>query len=168
MNISIDELIEAGHVIQLGTNNYVKYSGLVAIAHMKGIKGIKTEILLQDVKSDDRLVSEEVHEEQLDNIVQDTDEIQYTKVKTIIKTIKACRVMVRATVFGKEGQEYTSIATATEYNLKKNMLPYLYEMAETRAKARALRDFVGIGLTAWEELPDYEPEAKPQPKRVNF
>ena len=69
--------------------------------------------------------------------------------------------MIRATVFGLDGEEFTSIATATQYNLKKNMLPYIYEMAETRAKARALRDFVGIGLTAWEELPEYEPE-RPQ------
>jgi hypothetical protein len=27
-------------------------------------------------------------------------------------------------------------------------------MAETRAKARALRDFTGLGLTAFEELGD--------------
>lgn len=145
--LSINELIQAGHVIQLGNNNYVKYSGLVAIAHMKGIKGIKTEILIQDVKAEDRITEEESEEGQ---------------VKTIIKTIKPCRVMIRATVYGHDGEEFTSIATATQYNLKKNMLPYLYEMAETRAKARALRDFVGIGLTAWEELPDYEPEARPK------
>ena len=145
--LSINELIQAGHVIQLGNNNYVKYSGLVAIAHMKGIKGIKTEILLEDVKAEDRISEEESEE---------------GSVKTIIKTIKPCRVMIRATVYGHDGEEFTSIATATQYNLKKNMLPYLYEMAETRAKARALRDFVGIGLTAWEELPDYEPEARPK------
>jgi len=145
--LSINELIQAGHVIQLGNNNYVKYSGLVAIAHMKGIKGIKTEILIQDVKAEDRITEEESEE---------------GPVKTIIKTIKPCRVMIRATVYGHDGEEFTSIATATQYNLKKNMLPYLYEMAETRAKARALRDFVGIGLTAWEELPDYEPEARPK------
>ena len=144
--LNIKELIEAGHVISLSGNHYVKYSGLVAIAHMKGIKGIKTEILIQDVISEDRIQEEQIEE---------------NGIKTIIKTVKTCRVMIRTTVFGLDGEEFTSIATATQYNLKKNMLPYIYEMAETRAKARALRDFVGIGLTAWEELPEYEPE-RPQ------
>jgi len=145
--LSIQELIEAGHVISLQNNNYVKYSGLVAIAHMKGIKGIKTEILIQDVTAEDRISEEEQIEEGQD-----------IKIKTITRTIKAARVMIRATVYGLKGEEFTSIATATQYNLKRNMLPYMFEMAETRAKARALRDFVGIGLTAWEELPEYEPE----------
>ena len=140
---SIKELIKAGHVIHLQGNHFVKYSGLVAMAHMKGITGIKTEILIQDVTSEDRI---------------DQYEDEHVPCKTIWKTIKTARVMIRATVYGQHGEEFTALGTATQYNLKKNMLPYMYEMAETRAKARALRDFVGIGLTAWEEMPDFEPE----------
>ena len=140
---SIDELIKAGHVINLNGSNFVKYSGLVAMAHMKGINRIKTEILIQDVTSEDRITEEKSEEE---------------TVKVIKKTIKTARVMIRATVYGQAGEEFTSLGTATQFNLKKNMLPFMFEMAETRAKARALRDFVGIGLTAWEEMPDFEPD----------
>lgn len=56
-------------------------------------------------------------------------------------------------------QPYTAIGTATKENTKNpKMLPYLLELAQTRAKNRAMRSFTACGLTSVEEMPDYQGE----------
>jgi hypothetical protein len=64
------------------------------------------------------------------------------------------RFVVRATVTTKTGS-YIGHGDATKYNCGKMILPHALRMASTRAKARALRDAVGLGITAFEELGDY-------------
>jgi len=64
------------------------------------------------------------------------------------------RFIFKAVVTGKEGQSFTGYGDATKFNVSKMILPHAIRMAETRAKARALRDFTGLGLTAFEELGD--------------
>ena len=49
------------------------------------------------------------------------------------------------------------IGTANKENVQnRNMLPFLREMAQTRALGRALRSYTGYGSTTYEELPDAE------------
>ncbi len=57
-------------------------------------------------------------------------------------------------VLEKEGVErtFTGIGDAAPNNVAPMMLTCLVRMAETRAKARALRDSVNVGVTAFEEL----------------
>lgn len=57
-------------------------------------------------------------------------------------------------VLEKEGVErtFTGIGDASANNVAPMMLTCLIRMAETRAKARALRDSVNVGVTAFEEL----------------
>jgi len=53
-------------------------------------------------------------------------------------------------------QPYTAIGTATKENTKNTkMFPYLLELAQTRAKNRAMRSFTACGLVAASELRDY-------------
>lgn len=54
---------------------------------------------------------------------------------------------------------FTGIGDATPENVNRRIVPHLIRMAETRAKARALRDAVNIGVVALEELGGDEPEA---------
>jgi hypothetical protein len=58
---------------------------------------------------------------------------------------------------------FSGIGDASPSNVNRMILPHLVRMAETRAKARALRDAVNVGVTAVEELGDFdEPSDEPR------
>ena len=61
--------------------------------------------------------------------------------------------IVHATVETEAGT-FTGLGDASPGNVTRMMAPHLIRMAETRAKARALRDAVNVGATAFEELGD--------------
>lgn len=63
-------------------------------------------------------------------------------------------IVVATVVLEKEGVErtFTAVGDAAPNNVAPMMLTCLMRMAETRAKARALRDSVNVGVTAFEEL----------------
>ena len=60
-----------------------------------------------------------------------------------------------ATVETEQGT-FTGLGDASPTNVNRMMSPHLIRMAETRAKARALRDAVNVGVTALEELADID------------
>jgi len=51
---------------------------------------------------------------------------------------------------------FSGLGDASPGNVGRMIVPHLIRMAETRAKARALRDAVNIGVTALEELGELE------------
>ena len=62
--------------------------------------------------------------------------------------------IVKATCEMDDGRRFSGIGDASPENVGRNIVPHLIRMAETRAKARALRDAVNVGATALEELSD--------------
>ena len=77
--------------------------------------------------------------------------------------------VVKATVEMEEGRTFSGIGDASPGNVGRGIVPHIIRMAETRAKARALRDAVNIGATALEELSDGDeapsaPSNYPQPR----
>lgn len=75
--------------------------------------------------------------------------------------------IVKATVRTEEGK-FSGIGDASPENVSRNIAPHVIRMAETRAKARALRDAINVGVTAFEELGGDEAESQanaPAPKK---
>ncbi len=62
--------------------------------------------------------------------------------------------VVKATVRMEDDRVFSGIGDASPNNVGRNIAPHVIRMAETRAKARALRDAVNVGATALEELSD--------------
>src|SRR3712207_2123870 len=77
--------------------------------------------------------------------------------------------IVKATAEMDDGRRFSGIGDASPENVGRNIVPHLIRMAETRAKARALRDAVNVGATALEELSDGDdalPAGYPPPRVV--
>ena len=80
--------------------------------------------------------------------------------------------IVHATVETDKGV-FTGIGDASSDNVNRRIAPHLIRMAETRAKARALRDAVNIGIVALEELggdlveDEHQPRGEVRPFRRN-
>jgi len=62
--------------------------------------------------------------------------------------------IVKATAEMGDERRFSGLGDASPENVGRNIAPHLIRMAETRAKARALRDAVNVGATAMEELSD--------------
>ena len=75
--------------------------------------------------------------------------------------------IVKATAEMEDGRRFSGIGDASPENVGRNIAPHLIRMAETRAKARALRDAVNVGATALEELSDDDapPASQSSPSR---
>jgi hypothetical protein len=78
--------------------------------------------------------------------------------------------IVHARVTLKDGEAFDGIGDASPANTSRNIAPHAIRMAETRAKARALRDALNIGgMSAVEELGDEEaPAPSPKAKADNY
>src|SRR4028118_1456364 len=66
----------------------------------------------------------------------------------------------RAVVRTEEGK-FSGIGDASPGNVSRAIAPHIIRMAETRAKARALRDAINVGVAALEELGDEEVAPEP-------
>lgn len=59
----------------------------------------------------------------------------------------------KAIITDKEDRVFIGYGDASPESVANRLLvPHVLRMAETRAKARALRDLTNVGMTAWEEL----------------
>ena len=70
--------------------------------------------------------------------------------------------ILMATVTGQRGV-FTDIGDASPTNVNRMIANATIRMASTRAQARALRSYLGVGFTSLEELPG-DRQTKPEPK----
>jgi hypothetical protein len=70
--------------------------------------------------------------------------------------------IVKATVETERGR-YEGLGDADPGNVEDFLVPHLIRVAETRAKARALRDAVNCGVVSYEELDDVDPARVQRP-----
>ena len=75
--------------------------------------------------------------------------------------------IMKAVVSTEDGKTFEGYGDANPQNVNSMISRHLIRMAETRAKARALRDLTNIGMTAIEELGGEEIEAPTPKKQVN-
>ena len=71
--------------------------------------------------------------------------------------------IVKATVEMEDGRTFSGIGDASPENVGRQIAPHIIRMAETRAKARALRDAVNVGVASLEEMSDNEDIPSPPP-----
>ena len=94
----------------------------------------------------------------------------YTVLVQIPSDLNGNVTICQATVETEKGT-FTGIGDASPSNVTRMMAPHAIRMAETRAKARALRDAINVGMAALEELGDNggghedEEEDAPTPRR---
>ncbi len=75
--------------------------------------------------------------------------------------------VVKATVAMEDERSFDGIGDASPENVGRTIIPHLIRMAETRAKARALRDAINVAATALEELSDSEDSGTAQGQSNN-
>ena len=73
--------------------------------------------------------------------------------------------IARAVVRTEDGK-FSGIGDASPANVNRQIAPHIIRMAETRAKARALRDAINVGVTAFEELGEDGGESEAVAPRV--
>jgi hypothetical protein len=111
---------------------FVLFAGLLDLGHQRGLKEIDTELI----------------------------SVEPVTVKVKGKDVEGLRAICKAkiTMQDKDGKEkrFSGIGDADPSNVGPSIAVHTVRMAETRSKARALRDALNIGVTALEELSDDE------------
>jgi hypothetical protein len=118
-------------IIERQGRKMVLYAGLLDEAHQRGLRSIETDLLQSPSAENGQtaIVKATVH---------------------MFPTVEAQN--------GPDGQTFTGIGDASPDNVGRNIAAHTIRMAETRAKARALRDAINVGMTALEETGDDEPQ----------
>lgn len=121
--------MRAEFMVDRNGKQFVLYAGLLDEAHKQGLTELRT------------------------NLLQIPDETNGH-----VAIVYATAVMGEDAP-GKKVRTFTGIGDASPANVARAMVTCTIRLAETRAKARALRDAVNVGTVAFEEIGDNEPEA---------
>ena len=106
-------------ITKIEGKEFVKYPGLLDLAHQHGLSSIEVDIVQMPTKENGNFA------------------------------------VCRATVMSKIGETFTDIGDANPNNCSSKVAKHLLRMASTRSIARALRSYTNVGMTALEELADF-------------
>ena len=121
-------------IITRNNKQYALYSGLLDEAHTRGLRSIDTELLqVPDDENGNVAIVKAVAE--LPKVDRETGQIMLDPETQT--PLMGC---------------FSGIGDASPENVGRNIVPHIIRMAETRAKARALRDAVNVGAIPFEEL----------------
>ena len=128
---------------------YALYAGLLDEAHSRGLRSIDTDLLqVPDAENGNVAIVKAVAE--LPKVNRETGEIMLDP-------------DTRKPLIGK----FSGIGDASPDNVNRNIAPHIIRQAETRAKARALRDAINVGAIPFEELSDADgPDTAQQSSRA--
>ncbi len=110
----------------------VLYAGLLEEAHDQGLVGIETDLVQIPKK--------------------DNGDVAIARAKVLMRYVD-----VDGVVREDKHRAFAGIGDASAANVGKNIAPHIIRMAETRAKARALRDAINVGVASLEEMGDEGP-----------
>ena len=113
--LSQDMHLLAPYIVHIHGKPFVQYSGLLALAHARGLRELSATIT--------------VH------------------VEGVVAIATAVAVFA-------DGRRFTESGDASPENVTAKVRPHFIRCALTRAKARALRDALGVSMVALEELGD--------------
>ncbi|MDP9474349.1 MAG: hypothetical protein M3R38_01385 [Actinomycetota bacterium] len=128
---------------------YALYSGLLDEAHTRGLRSIDTE-LLQVPNDENGNVAIVKAVAELPKVDRQTGEVMVDP-------------ETKKPIMGR----FSGIGDASPDNVNRQIAPHIIRQAETRAKARALRDAINAGAIPFEELSEASDgaDAAPSPAR---
>ena len=130
-----EDIVRKEFIVERSGKQFVLYAGLLDLAHTEGLKSIETTL------------------------------VQIPAAENAFTAIATARVVMNNSTAELPSRDrvFTGIGDAAPNNVGPMVKTALIRMSETRAKARALRDAVNVGLAAIEELgPDGEEEPAAQ------
>jgi hypothetical protein len=134
-------LVRRRFVMQQSGRDYVTYPGLLDLAHRVSEGRFEIATTLVQVPTRDN---------------------------GMVAIVTAQAILFDNTPEGQELRRTSGIGDASPANVNRLMGAHLIRLAETRAKARALRDLLNVGAAALEELGPPEEETRPAPQRPSW
>jgi len=124
----------------MGDKEFVTWTGLLDLAHDRGLMSIETE-MTHFIREPIMIgVKRRKEDGTFENV-----EKEFSKFLVIFKAT--------ATFTHEDGHKvFTGYGDSTEKNVSAMVMPHMIRMAETRAKARALRDGCNVGMCSEEEI----------------
>lgn len=117
-------------IVERNGRSFVLYAGLLDLAHERGLAGIETTLVQIPAEAN--------------------------KGCAIVSAVVTMHAKSNDNASLIVEKRFTGLGDADASNVSRMMVPHLIRMAETRAKARALRDAVNVGVTALEEVGGYD------------
>tara|TARA_Y100001963_G_scaffold90464_1_gene124757 strand:- start:4264 stop:4635 length:372 start_codon:yes stop_codon:yes gene_type:complete len=117
----LDYLHSQGWIVDRSGQKFIKYAGLLWLAHQKGLFHLTSEPVFEDPENGGYCF------------------------RAVAKGFRMFNQQVIEVTFEDQGDAFP-------YNTGKMIKPHIRRMASTRAKARVLRDYCGVGFTSLEEI----------------